>query len=458
MKVFSKYILNQKTDIKALERDIAMKGKKAHVITYGCQQNENDSERIRGILLDMGYTTIDTNDDADLIIFNTCAVRDNAEQRVYGNIGALRNLKDKKPHMLIGVCGCMTQQQHVADYIKKRFSHVDFVFGTHAIYKLPQILYSAAEQRVFDLEEMEGIVENLPHNRESSVVATVSVMYGCNNFCTYCIVPYVRGRERSRKPEDIIKEVEGLAAQGYKEVTLLGQNVNSYSELPFSQLLNMVSEVSGIERIRFISSHPKDITNELIDTIAENPKVCKSLHLPFQAGSSKVLADMNRRYTKERYLEIIKSLKEKVPNIALTSDVIVGFPTETNEDFEHTLDVVRQVEFDMLFTFIYSKRKGTPAEKMEFALPAEEIKKNFDRLVSLQTEISARKNKALEGTVQKVLVEGYSKNNKEFLTGRTDGGKIVNFPEDKSLIGDIVGVKITNSAPWWLAGEVVTYN
>lgn len=436
-----------------------MKEKKAHVITYGCQQNENDSERIRGILINMGYTMTNTNDDADLIIFNTCAVRDNAEQRVYGNIGALRVVKEKNPEMLIGICGCMSQQQHVADYIKKRFPYVDFVCGTHALHKLPQILYSANEQRVFDLEESDGdIIENLPHNRESSVIASVSVMYGCNNFCTYCVVPFVRGRERSRDPEDIIKEVEGLAAQGYKEVTLLGQNVNSYSKTSFSQLLNMVSEVSGIERIRFVSSHPKDITDELIDTIAENPKVCKQLHLPFQAGSNKVLKDMNRRYTKEQYLGIIRKAKEKVPDIALTSDIIVGFPTETNADFEHTIDVIRQVEFDMLFTFIYSKRKGTPAEKMDFQLTVEEIKSNFDRLLEVQNEISAKKNKALEGTVQKVLVEGVSKNNDKFLSGRTDGSKIVNFAGDKSLIGDIVSVKITNSATWSLTGEIVSYN
>lgn len=433
-----------------------MENKTACVITYGCQQNENDSERIRGMLLEMGYTITSDNSEPDVIIFNTCAVRDNAEQRVYGNIGALKALKEKKPDMLIGICGCMAQQQHVAQHIKKRFGHVDFVFGTHVLHRLPQILHSCLQQRVFDVEETEGvIVENLPHNRLSTVVSTVSIMYGCDNFCSYCVVPYVRGRERSREPQDIISEIDGLAAQGCKEVTLLGQNVNSYSKLDFAELLNLVSEIDGIERVRFISSHPKDITDRLIDAMADNPKICKQIHLPFQAGSNNVLSDMNRRYTKEQYLDIIKKAKEKIPNIALTSDIIVGFPTETNEDFEHTLDVVKKVEFDMLFTFIYSKRKGTPAENMTPVLTSEEIKRNFDRLLQVQNEISNRKNKMLEGTVQKVLVEGTSKNNENALTGRTDGAKIVNFIGDKSLIGEFVDIKITSAATWSLTGEAL---
>lgn len=433
-----------------------MNKKKARVITYGCQQNENDSERIRGMLLEMGYSLAEDNSDADVVIFNTCAVRDNAEQRVYGNIGALKAVKDKRPEMLIGICGCMAQQQHVAQHIKKRFPFVDFVFGTNALHRLPQILYSAASQRVFDVGEWEGeIVENLPHQRQSIVASTVSVMYGCNNFCSYCVVPYVRGRERSRKLQDIIREVEGLAAQGCREVTLLGQNVNSYSELEFSELLRLVGKVDGIERIRFISSHPKDISDSLIEEMAENPKICKQLHLPFQAGSNKVLADMNRRYTRERYLDIIRKVKEKMPDIALTSDVIVGYPTETKEDFDQTLDLARQVEFDMLFTFIYSKRKGTPAEKITPVLNEEQIKNNFDALLEVQNEISLKKNKALEGTMQSVLVEGISKSNENTLTGRTDGAKIVNFIGDKSLIGEFVSVKIINAATWSLTGEII---
>ncbi len=311
-------------------------------------------------------------------------------------------------------------------------------------------------QRVFDIGEWEGeIVENLPHQRQSIIASTVSIMYGCNNFCSYCVVPYVRGRERSRQPQDIIREIEGLVAQGCREVTLLGQNVNSYSVMDFSQLLRLVSKVDGIERIRFISSHPKDITDSLICEMAENPKICKQLHLPFQAGSNKVLSDMNRCYTREEYLDIIKRLKTKMPDIALTSDVIVGYPTETNEDFEQTLDLAKQVEFDMLFTFIYSKRKGTPAEKISPVLTKEQVKANFDALLEVQNEISYKKNKALEGTVQRVLVEGVSKNNESTLTGRTDGAKIVNFSGDKGLIGEFVSVKIINTATWSLTGEII---
>lgn len=432
-----------------------MNNKTAYVITYGCIQNENDSERIRGMLLEMGYTLTNDNKNADIIIFNTCAVRDNAEQRVYGNIGALKIVKENNPQMLIGVCGCMSQQQHVASYIKKRFPYVDFVFGTNALERFPQIIYSAQSRRVFDVEESDGlIVENLPHNRQSAVVATVSIMYGCNNFCSYCVVPYVRGRERSREPHDIIREVEGLAAQGCREITLLGQNVNSYSKLDFADLLDLVSEVDGIERIRFVSSHPKDITDKLIDTMEKNPKVCKQLHLPFQAGSNKVLSDMNRKYSKEQYLDIIKMAKEKIPHIALTSDIIVGFPTETNEDFNHTIDIVSQVEFDMLFTFLYSRRKGTPAESISPVLTKLQIKDNFDRLIKVQNAISRKKNKELEGTVQSVLVEGISKNNENALTGRTDGAKIVNFIGDKSLIGEFVDVKIIKASTWSLLGEI----
>ncbi|OQB14014.1 MAG: (Dimethylallyl)adenosine tRNA methylthiotransferase MiaB [Firmicutes bacterium ADurb.Bin193] len=432
-----------------------MKGKMARVITYGCQQNENDSERIRGMLVEMGYTMTDENSLADVIIFNTCAVRDNAEKRVYGNIGALKAVKDKKPELLIGICGCMAQQQHVSDHIKKRFPYVDFVFGTHAISRFPQILHSAQMKRVFDTDECVSAEDKIyPHDRLSAVCATVSIMYGCDNFCSYCVVPYVRGRERSREVEDILNEVNGLAAQGYREITLLGQNVNSYSKLAFSELLNRVSETEGIERIRFISSHPKDITDELIDTIAKNPKVCNQLHLPFQSGSNKVLKDMNRGYTKERYTDIINRVRDKIPDITLTSDVIVGFPTETAGDFEDTLNLVKTLEFDMLFTFIYSKRKGTAAYDMKPLLSQSDIKSNFDRLLEVQNAISYKKNKALEGSIQRVLTEGVSKTNENMLTGRTEGGKIVNFGGEKALIGSFADVKITAAATWSLSGEI----
>jgi len=451
------FMLNKTEEAKINKEEAgSTRPKKAHVITYGCKQNENDSEKIRGMLSGMGYTICTIVDEADVVIFNTCAVRDNAEQRVYGNLGALRALKDKKPDVLIGVCGCMAQQSHVAEHIKKRFPFVDFVFGTHAISRFPQILQNAKTERVFDIDDRDSeITEGIPHDRPSIVTSTVSIMYGCNNFCSYCIVPYVRGREKSRQPEDILREVESLAAQGCKEVTLLGQNVNSYSALDFADLLNMVSKIEGIRRIRFISSHPKDLTDKLIDTMATNPKVCKQLHLPFQAGSSKVLKDMNRGYSKEEYLSLIKKVKEKIPYIALTSDVIVGFPTETQQDFEETIEVVCRVEFDMLFTFIYSKRKGTPAEHMAPVLAPDDVKRNFERLVAVQNEISGRKNKALEGSIQEVLVEGTSKNNANMLTGRTDGGKIVNFQGGIELVGKMVNVKITKSATWSLIGSVL---
>jgi len=432
----------------------------AYVLTLGCAQNENDSERIRGILTEIGYTMCDDEKIADIVIFNTCAVRENAELKVYGYIGALKNIKAVRPDMLIGVCGCMMQQSHIVEHIKNSYRHVDMVFGTHTIHHLPQIIYSSMKQRVVDIEDTDGyIVENVPHLRTSSIVASVAIMYGCNNFCTYCVVPYVRGRERSRASSDIIAEIQGLAAQGCKEVTLLGQNVNSYGrdcdEVDFADLLNLISEINGIERIRFVSSHPKDITDKLISVIASNKKVCNQLHLPFQAGSNKVLNDMNRKYTKEQYLDIIKKVKLAVPNIAITSDIIVGFPSETVSDFEHTIDVIKQIEFEMLYTFIYSKRKGTPAEKMEFLLSEEEIKKNFDRLLTIQNEISNKKNKELVNTVQIVLVEGFSKTNKDALSGRTEFGKIVNFPGDKELIGQFVNVKITLAATWSLTGELI---
>jgi len=432
----------------------------AYVLTLGCAQNENDSERIRGILIEMGYSMCDDEKKADIVIFNTCAVRENAELKVYGFIGALKNIKALRPDILIGVCGCMMQQPHIVEHIKNSYRHVDMVFGTHTLHHLPQIIYSAMKQRVVDVEDTDGyIIENVPHLRTSSIVASVAIMYGCNNFCTYCIVPYVRGRERSRLPSDILAEVQGLAAQGCREITLLGQNVNSYGrdcdEVDFADLLNLISEIDGIERIRFVSSHPKDITDKLISVIASNKKVCNQLHLPFQAGSNKVLTDMNRKYTKEQYLDIINKVKKAVPNVAITSDIIVGFPTENADDFEHTLDVIKQVKFDMLYTFLYSKRKGTPAEKMEFVLSDAEIKKNFDRLLSIQNEISNKKNKELINTVQNVLVEGVSKTNKDVLAGRTEFGKIVNFQGNKELIGQLVYVKITLAATWSLTGELI---
>jgi tRNA-2-methylthio-N6-dimethylallyladenosine synthase len=443
----------------AKQKQEKLKNKKyAYIITYGCKQNESDSERIKGILKNEGYDFCNSADEADLILFNTCAVRENAEKRVFGNIGVLKAQKMSNPDLLIGVCGCMVQQPHIAERIKKRFEHIDFVFGTHAIPRLPQILHSAISQRVFDIDAKEAIHEDIPVVRDSVIIANVPIMYGCNNFCTYCVVPYVRGRERSREEKDILAEIEGLAAQGCKEVLLLGQNVNSYgkdnNQSSFPNLLKKINKTEGIERIRFISSHPKDFSDELIDVMAKSEHICKQLHLPFQSGSDNVLKAMNRRYTSEQYLKIIEKARSLMPDLTITSDVIVGFPTETQEDFEKTLELINKVQFDSLFTFIYSPRVGTKAAEMQSVLSDEQIKENFETLLKLQQDISYRKNQKLKGTMQKVLVEGESKTNPDYLTGRTDGGKVVNFTGDKSLVGKVIDAKITSVATWSLGGEI----
>ncbi len=434
----------------------------AFVETYGCAFNESDSEKLKGMLFDMGYGFCDDIKDADLILYNTCAVRENAEQRVFGNIGAVKNLKRKKPSLLLGVCGCMVQQEHIGEIIKKRYPHVDMVFGTHALYRFPEILSGAFEKRrVFDTKKEDGsIFEGISCKREEPPLAKIPIMYGCNNFCTYCIVPYVRGRERSRDKDDILKEVKEVARLGYKEVMLLGQNVNSYgndsdSDLTFAELIKEVAKVDGIERIRFMTSHPKDISDELIDVIASEPKVCKQLHLPVQSGSDRILEKMNRKYTKKKYLETIKKVREKIPDIVLTTDIIVGFPGETNEDFEETYSLLKEVEYDLIFSFIYSKRKGTPAAVMPDVLTEEEKHANFDRMISLQNEISKKKNDEYLGRTEEVLVEGRSKTNAEFLSGRTSGGKIVNFKAKGDLTGSIVKVRITETKTWSLGGEII---
>ncbi len=431
--------------------------------TYGCQQNENDTERIRGMLGEAGFEFTTETENADLIIYNTCAVRENAEMKVFGRLGILKHIKESKPNMLIGLCGCMVQQNHIANKIKEKYPHVDMVFGTHSLYKFPELLYSniTTQKRVFSIESTDGTVaEDIPILREDTSKAWVSIMYGCNNFCSYCIVPYVRGRERSRKSEDILKEIRELVDNGCTEICLLGQNVNSYGkdldeEIDFSDLLEMVNEVEGVKRIRFMTSHPKDFGDKLIQTMKKCDKVCKQLHLPFQAGNDEVLKKMNRKYTKEVYLDKIARLKAEIPDIALSTDVIVGFPTETVEQFEDTLDVLRKVQFDNIFSFIYSRREGTPAAKWDFVLSDEQIHKNFDRLLEVQNEISKSKNDAYVGRVEEVLVDGVSKNNSGTLSGRTDSYKIVNFKGDKSLAGKYVKVRITESHTWSLNGELV---
>lgn len=431
--------------------------------THGCQQNENDTERIRGMLREAGYDFCDDAQQADLVVFNTCAVRENAEDKVFGRIGILKHIKERRPHMMLVMCGCMVQQEHIAEKIRRVHSQIDLIFGTHALYRFPELLYNAYKSRktVVDIENSDGaIAEDVPIMRDAAHKAWVSVMYGCNNFCTYCIVPYVRGRERSRKPERILDEVRSLAADGVTEVTLLGQNVNSYGKdleekIDFADLLRRVNEIDGIERIRFMTSHPKDFGDRLIDAMAECEKVCPQLHLPFQSGSDKVLKDMNRRYTRAEYLEKLNKVKKRIPNLALSTDIIVGFPTETQEDFEDTVSLLKEAEFDSIFSFIYSRREGTPAAKMDIVLPEEQIHANFNRMLEVQNEISRRKNEAYVGRICRVLVDGESKTDKSMMTARTDTMKIVNFPGDASLTGQYVDVEITKAQTWSLYGKLV---
>ncbi len=436
---------------------------KALVITYGCQQNENDSERIRGMLSAMGYAFTENKEEADLILYNTCAVREGAEQRVLGNIGALSHEKRRRPELLIGLCGCMMQQEHMAKTIKSKYKHVSLVFGTHTLHKLPQLLYEAlVEQKtVVSVEQSDGIIaEDVPVYRSGDPKAWVSVMYGCNNFCTYCIVPYVRGRERSRQPENIMKEIHDLVANGVTEVTLLGQNVNAYGKdlnqgIDFAMLLRQVNAVSGLRRIRFMTSHPKDMSEALILAMAECEKVMPQLHLPFQAGSDRILTAMNRRYTQKQYLDLVERVRAKIPDITLTTDIIVGFPNETEEDFEETLHVLRTVRFDSVFSFIYSKRKGTPAAEMDDVVTLEEKHKRFDRLLELQNQISREINDACFGKTFELLVEGESKTDKNMLTGRTPGGKIINFPKENGIkTGDYVTVTVDKTNTWSLTGKL----
>mgnify|MGYP003899948681 CR=1 FL=1 len=441
----------------------AGKAKKYYLTTFGCQMNENDSEKLSGMLVNMGYTETDNAEDADVIIFNTCCVRENAESKVYGHLGVLKNLKREKPWLVIAVCGCMMQQQDVVEHIKNTYRHVDLIFGTHNLHKFPELLANALDsaETVIDVSDSPGfIAEGVPIERKDTVKAWVTVMYGCNNFCSYCIVPYVRGRERSRSPEDILQEVEELAKKGYKEVTLLGQNVNSYgldlgSQYRFSDLLTDVNRVEGIERIRFMTSHPKDLSEDLIISMKNNLKVCHHLHLPIQSGSGRILEKMNRKYTKEQYLKLISSVKNALPDIALTTDIIVGFPGETDEDFYETLDVIEKVRYDMAFTFLYSKRKGTPAADDPMQVSEDVKKKRFDKLLEVQNRISKEINEKLEGTEVEVLVEGLSRNNPLKYTGRTGTNKIVNFDGNENMIGKIVKVKIEKAQTWSLEGTAL---
>ncbi len=429
----------------------------ALINTFGCQQNENDSEKIAGLLSEMGYGFTDNPQSADLVIFNTCAIRENAEKKVYGMLGALKPLKEMRPSLVIALCGCMANEEHNVKRLKSTFRQVDIVFGTNSMHKFPSLLLGVLQtrQRAFVTEEDYEIHEGVPTYRKSSIKVGVPIMYGCNNFCSYCIVPYVRGRERSRDEAEIIKEVIAAKENGAKEVMLLGQNVNSYGGGgdKFASLLEKVSD-TGIERVRFMTSHPKDIKDSVIKVMAERENICKSLHLPLQAGSNSVLKAMNRKYTKEWFSEKVDAVKEAMPDITLTTDIIVGFPGETTADFLETLEVLEKVRFDMIFSFIFSPRKGTPAEKMADVISDEEKKANFEKLLEVQNEISLQKNKDMLGTTQKVLVEGESKTNSQVLTGRTEGNKIVNFEGDKSLVGTICDVEITEVGTFNLTGTI----
>lgn len=436
----------------------------ALVETYGCQQNVNDSQKYEGMLINMGYTLTTEREKADFILFNTCAVRENAEKKVFGNIGALKHLKAKKPSLIIAVAGCMSQQDDVAKKLKSKYRHVDMVFGTHSMADFPKMLEKVLleQGRVIDTSAVDYICENVPTNYDGGCKAFVSIMYGCNNFCTYCIVPYVRGRERSRAMADILNECNRLAENGVKEITLLGQNVNSYGKdlgmvEGFANLLAEVDKIDGIKRIRFMSSHPKDISDKVLTVMANSKNICHQLHLPLQSGSDKMLKEMNRVYNTEKYLSIVNKAKELMPDLAITTDIIVGFPTETEEDFEGTLNMLKEVKYDSIFSFIYSPRTGTPAAKMVPVATEAEIKERFDRLLEVQNDISYELNKKCEGEVQEVLVEGISKE-EGVLTARNYANKIVNFPGGEELIGKIVKVKITKAQTWILIGELCSSN
>lgn len=436
---------------------------KYYIETWGCQMNEEDSEKLSGMLKRIGYTRTENKEEAGIILFNTCCVRENAENKVFGNLGALKKLKKKNPDLIIGICGCMMQQEGMADRILKEFPYVNIIFGTHNAYKFPEYLNRVRTEgvqikEIFNKET--EIVEGLPIDRESSVKAFVTIMYGCNNFCTYCIVPYVRGRERSRKPEDILKEIRELVAQGYKEITLLGQNVNSYGkgleeDVDFAKLLRMINEIEGLERVRFMTSHPKDLTVDVIMAIKECDKLCEQIHLPVQSGSNSILKKMNRHYTREYYLDLVKKIKEEIPGVTLTTDIIVGFPGETEEDFQETLELVKEVGYSSAFTFIYSRRNNTPADMMLNQVSEEDKHHRFNRLVAAINERVIAQNKAEEGNILEVLVEGNSKNDAEKLTGRTRTGRLVNFTGEGINAGDIVNVKITRAQNFSLIGEVI---
>ena len=462
----------QEEYIKKVKKINQDKNLKYTILTMGCQLNENDSEKLCGILEKMGYTKTEKQNDADLALFNTCCVRENAEDKLFGKLGELKRLKEQKG-IIIAIGGCMMQEKHITEKIKESYPFVDILFGTHTLHKFPEDLYKVIEEKrkLEDILDIDGkIYEGLPIKRDSKIKASVTIMNGCNNFCSYCIVPYVRGRERSRQPRDIIEEVKKLAKEGYKEITLLGQNVNSYlrvereKNIPFEEyqgvnsfatLLRAINKIDGIERIRFISPHPKDFTDDVIEAIADCEKVCKLVHLPLQSGNTKVLKEMNRKYTKEQYLNLVEKMKNKIPNLTLSTDIIVGFPGETDEEFEDTLEVVEKVRFEQVYMFIYSRRVGTPGDKMQNQIPEDIKHKRFDKLKALVESQIEENNKKYIGTTQKILVEGESKNNSNMLSGRTESNKVVIFEGSKELIDKIINIKIISQHMWYLKGEIL---
>lgn len=444
---------------------------KYYILTMGCQLNENDSEKLCGMLEKMNYTKTEKMEEADLVLFNTCCVRENAEEKLFGKVGEVKKQKENNG-TIIAIGGCMMQEEHIVNKLKQSYPYVDVIFGTHTLHKFPEDLYKTLEEnkKIRDVIDIDGeIVEGLPISRNDNIKAQVTIMNGCNNFCSYCIVPYVRGRERSREPKDIIEEVRDLAKKGYKEITLLGQNVNSYlrvekeKNIPFEEyegvnsfatLLKAVNKIDGIDKIRFVSPHPKDFTDDVIEAIKTCDKVSKIIHLPLQSGSTNVLKIMNRKYTKQQYLNLVDKMKKQIPDVKFSTDIIVGFPGETEEDFEDTLDVVRKVCFEQVFMFIYSRRVGTPADRMENQIPEEIKHKRFDRLKQLVESQIKENNDKYIGTIQRVLVEGTSKNNEDMLTARTDSNKVIIFEGSKDLIGKVIDIQIVSEHMWYLKGKI----
>ncbi len=435
----------------------------ASVITFGCQMNARDSEKLAGVLEAAGYEIHEDDEAADFLIYNTCTVRDNANQRVYGHLGVANGNKRRNPHMKVALCGCMMQEESVIEKLKTSYRFVDLIFGTHNLYKFPEYLTRVFEnpgEMLIDIwKDTDQIVETLPVERKYRFKSGINIMFGCNNFCSYCIVPYVRGREKSREPKDILREIEHLVADGVVEIMLLGQNVNSYGKnlsepITFAQLLEQVCGIEGLQRVRFMTSHPKDLSDELIEVMKRNPKVCRHLHLPLQSGSTKILTAMNRRYTKESYLALAQKIRRELPDMAITTDIIVGFPGETAADVEETIDVVKQVEFDNAFTFIYSKRTGTPAASMENQVPEEEVKKNFDRLLQVVQETARNRVSRYQGQVMDALVEEINEHDPHLVNGRLSNNTIVHFPGSAELIGQIVPVSLKECRGFYYMGEM----